>query len=259
MKRTTLLLACWLWTTLTFAQEFPEKPASFVNDYADILNDSEEAALNTLIRQIADSTSNEIAVAIFPDAQGYELSDFAINVARTWGIGNKERSNGVLIALFMKERGYSFQVGRGLEPVLTDLSTRRIFDQYMKPAFRKGEYYRGLEEAVVVTGQIASGEFSFAGEYGKGDVEGKDIVGVIILVLIFLAVLLIFLARRGGGGGGNRGGGLGSALPYLFLASQMGHRSHSGWGGGGFGRSSGGGFGGFGGGSFGGGGSSGSW
>lgn len=240
------------------AQDFPEEPTAFVNDYAKVLSAQQAQELNVIIRQIADSTSNEIAVAIFPDAQGYEFSDFALRLARKWGIGNKERNNGVLIVLFIKERGYSFQVGRGLEPVLTDLTTRRIFDSYMKPSFKLGDYFEGLREGILITGQIASGEFAFSGEYGKNEFEGKDIAGLVILLLIFGVIALIFLSRRGGGG--NRGGGLGSALPYLFLASQMGRGNHSGWGGGGgFGGSSGGGFGGFGGGSFGGGGSSGSW
>ncbi len=237
------------------AQKFPEKPDAFVNDYAELLTAEEETQLNQLIRQIADSSSNEFAVAIFPNAQGYEFSDFAIEVARTWGIGNTERNNGVLIALFMNERGYSFQVGRGLEGVLTDLTTRRIFNEYMKPAFRKGDYFTGLSDAITVTGQLASGEFKFANEYGKGEIEGKDIIGVVIIVIIFLVIFLIALARRGGGGGGggNRGGGMGAALPFLLMGSHFGRGHQSGWG------SGGGSFGGFGGGSFGGGGSSGSW
>jgi uncharacterized protein len=153
----------------------------------------------------------------------------------------------------MNERGYSFQVGRGLEGVLTDLTTRRIFNEYMKPAFRKGDYFTGLSDAITVTGQLASGEFKFANEYGKGEIEGKDIIGVVIIVIIFLVIFLIALARRGGGGGGNRGGGMGAALPFLLMGSHFGRGHQSGWG------SGGGSFGGFGGGSFGGGGSSGSW
>jgi uncharacterized protein len=257
MKQVSLWLLGLFLFLHTQAQKFPDKPSAFVNDYAELLTAEEEQQLNVLIRQIADSTSNEIAVAIFPNAQGYEFSDFAMKVARTWGIGNKERNNGVLIALFMNERGYSFQVGKGLEGVLTDLTTRRIFNEHMKPAFRKGDYFSGLSEAILVTGKIASGEYKFANQYGNGEIEGKDIAGLVVLVVIFLVIFLIFLSRRGGGGG-NRGGGLGAALPYLLMGSHFGRGHHSGWGGSGFG-GGGGSFGGFGGGSFGGGGSSGSW
>jgi len=235
------------------AQDYPAKPKGFVTDLAGILKANEIQVLNQIIRAIADSTSNEIAVVIFPDAQGYEYGDFARTVAETWGIGNKKRNNGVLIALFMKERGYSFQVGYGLEPVLTDLSTRRIFDNYMKPAFRRGAYYEGLAEAITVTGAIAAGEFSFSGEYGAGDDLGKDIAGIIVLVIIFAIIFLMAMSRRGGGGKG--GGSLMAALPYLLMGTHMAGGRHQGWGSGG----GGGGFGGFGGGSFGGGGSSGSW
>lgn len=257
MKKILCLVLFFSVQTFLFAQDFPEKPESFVTDLAGLLQPEEKAALEIQIRNIADSSSNEIAVVIFPDAQGYEYGDFARTVAEKWGIGTKSRNNGILIALFMRERGYSFQVGYGLEPVLTDLSTRRIFNEYMKPAFRKGEYYAGLRDAITVTGEIASGEFKFAGEYGKGDIQANDIVGIIVLLVIFVFIFIMFLARRGGGGNSGPGGGLTSVLPYLILGSHLGRgHSSSGWGGGG---SSGGGFGGFGGGSFGGGGSSGNW
>jgi len=258
MKKLSYLILLFGFILHLPAQDFPQKPTGFVTDLAGVLKPQEVQALNVLIRKIADSTSNEIAVIIFPDAQGYAYSDLALKVAETWGVGGKKNNNGVLIALYIKERGYAFQVGYGLEPVLTDLSTRRIFDAYMKPQFRRGDYFKGLYEGIEVTGAIASGEFNFAGTYGKGDDMGKDIAGVVVLIIIFLVIFMIFLFRKHGGGGGGRGGMMQSALPYLLLGTHMGSRGGFGSGGG-FGGGGGGGFGGFGGGGFGGGGSSGSW
>jgi uncharacterized protein len=259
MKKLLISLFLFGFFSSLSAQDFPQKPTGFVTDLAGVLKPEEVQALNVLIRNIADSSSNEIAVIIFADAQGYAYSDLAIKVAETWGIGDKKNNNGVLIALYIKERGYAYQVGYGLEPVLTDLTTRRIFDAYMKPQFRRGDYFQGLYDAIQVTGAVASGEFNIANAYGKEDDIGKDIAGIVVLVIIFLVILMAFLARNHGGGPGGRGGIMSSALPYLLLGTHMGSRGGFGGGGGGFGGSSGGGFGGFGGGGFGGGGSSGSW
>ena len=258
MKKSILITATfllWGWA-LVFAQEFPEKPQGFVNDYAGKLQPEEVQALEQIIYSIADSTSNQFAIGIFPDAQGYEYSDFAIKVAEKWKIGTEKKDNGVLIALFIKERGYAFQVGYGLEPVLTDAMTRQIFDQIMKPAFRSNQWFQGLKDAVIVSSQIASGEIKDPGQYGGNkDSTLKDIVGISLLLLILLVIVFSFVARRKGNPPGG-GGGMG-ILPFLLLGGMGGRGGdHGSWGGGG---SSGGGFSGFGGGSFGGGGSSGNW
>lgn len=243
------------------AQDFPKKPEGMVSDVANALPRAERNALESYLRNIRRETSNEIAVAVFPDAQGYDPGVFSNNVARAWGVGGKE-DNGVLIALFMQERKSYIQVGYGLEPYLTDIESKVILDEVMRPLLKKGQYYQALAAGANAVAQKAKegfnqGQDPNANPHGrrdarqkKGDAPAQKILSILVFAGIILVIWLIFRGGRGGGGGGF------FFLPF-FWGGGGGYGGGGGWNdGGGFG---GGDFGGFGGGDFGGGGAGGDW
>ncbi len=53
------------------------EPSRLVNDFAGILSSGELQALENKLVAFDDSTSNQIAVVIVSDLQGYDRSDFA--------------------------------------------------------------------------------------------------------------------------------------------------------------------------------------
>ena len=252
MTYSRLFLIVWMlcWAALRLqAQDFPEKPTSFVSDYAGVLNPQERLQLESYLRGFRDSTSNEIAVVFFPDLQGYDIETFSGSLARKWGIGGKE-NNGVLLVFFMKERKMRIEVGYGLEGVLPDALTAQIRNQYLAPAFRTGHYFDGVFKAVQFIARQANQEFhQQAKNKGKKKKRNDLLLSMLIVGLIVLA--LYWFARRRGGGGGSGGSGGG----FFFV----GPTYHGGFGGGYSGGGGGSDFGGFGGGDFGGGGSSGDW
>jgi len=243
------------------AQDLPEKPypPRLVNDIAGMLNSSEVNSLENKLVAFDDSTSTQIAIVTVSDLMGYEVADYAHRLAEKWGIGQKGLNNGILILLKPKTDNSGGQVtiapGYGLEGAIPDITCAEIIDYEMIPAFREGDYFRGLDKATTILMKLASGEFS-ADEYGsqrKGNSGG--IAPFIIIVIIIIVIMFIR-----GKGGKNQRHISDKGLPLWLLMSMMnsGRGSHSGsWGG--FSGGGGGGFGGFGGGSFGGGGASGSW
>lgn len=239
MKYFKILLFTFL--LLTFfrvnGQDFPKKANGFCNDYTNTLNSSERNELEGFLRNFEKKTSNEVVVAIFPDLQGHSVEQFSHEVAETWGIGKKNKNNGVLLAIFMKEHKMRIEVGYGLEPTLTDSRCKRIIDDYIVPNFKVKKYYEGIKSGLDVITEIIKGEFD-PEELDRENNLPPEAVFVIIIFIVVVFLIIKFGGGRGGGTGIYFGGG--------------------GFGGGGsFG--GGGGFGGFGGGSFGGGGSSGSW
>jgi len=147
------------------------------------------------------------------------------------------------------------EVGYGLEGAIPDVTANDIVNNDMKPAFRQGDFYSGLSNAVNALAQAAAGEYHVARDKTQDDGgTGNGWVGFIIVV----AVVLFIIGRSGGGGGGmmsSRGSGW-FIWPLLFSNFGDSGRSSGTWGGD---SGDGGGFGGFGGGSSGGGGASGSW
>jgi uncharacterized protein len=247
------------------AQEFPPRPEPprLVNDFAGILSVNEINALEQKLVAYNDSSSTQIAVVTVSDLHGYDIGDYAQRLAEAWGIGQKGKNNGILILIRSNKGEAKGEVfiapGYGLEGVVPDIVCAQIVDNEILPAFREGEYYKGLDKATSVLMSLASGEFP-PDQYGKS--KKSDLSGVLPFIIIVIVILVII--SSGSHRGSNQRHISNKGLPLWMLLTMMnsGGNRHSGsWGGfsgGGFG-GGGGGFGGFGGGGFGGGGAGGSW
>lgn len=248
-----------LFASSLIAQDFPEKPNRLVNDYTGTLSPDQVESLERKLVAFDDSTSTQVAVVIMRSVGAYDINQYTAELGEKWGVGSK-KNNGVVILAALEDRKISIQTGYGVEGALPDAITKRIIENEIKPNFKAGNYYAGLDRATDAVIAATKGEYK-NDQPKKRRSSGSSGFPFGILVIIVIAILI---SRRGGGGGGGQViGGRGGASPFwwLLMGSQMGRSSGSGWGGfsGGGGSSGGGGFGGFGGGSFGGGGSSGDW
>lgn len=236
----------------------PPIPPKLVVDKANILLPEQVEVLERKLVIVDDSSSNQIAVLTIPTLNNYPIEDYALQVLRTWGIGGKEKNNGVLLLIVVNDRKVRIETGYGLEGAIPDITAQSIIDNYITPNFRQGNYYRGIDEATDALAKAAVGEYKEPRQR-----EDSDGSGISVSTIIFIIILLFFIFGRMGGGSGNknnRGGGMvsrrgyGDYIPPIWINPGRGSGGRS-WGGGGFG----GGFGGFGGGSGGGGGASGGW
>ncbi len=246
-------------TFSTFAQDnIPELPKTqtSVYDYANMLSKAEKEILEQKLIKYNDTTSTQIVVATIKSLNGNEIGLFATNWAHKWKIGQKGKDNGVFLLVAKDDRKITIRTGYGVEHKLTDAYSKRIIEQVIKPEFKKGKFYSGLDRGTTYIIKILNGEFKGFPKSKKK----KEFSFVFIALTIFLFIIIISNSKNGG----NRGNRsiTGSILDTIILSSS----GRSGGFGGGFGGSSsggsfgGGGFsGGFGGGGFGGGGASGSW
>jgi uncharacterized protein len=251
---TVLFVTITLLATKSYAQQIIAKPnpATLVTDLAGVLTAEQKQALENKLVAIDDSSSNQIAVVIIPSLDGYPKEEYATKLFRDWGIGNKKTNNGILLLIAINDRQIRIEVGYGLEGAIPDITALNIIDNDIKPAFKAGNYYEGIDLATDNIAKAAVGEYKV--KKAKKS-KGKGSGGLFVLILIIIFVVL----RNGRGGGSNiGGGGFSDVATGMLLGSLLGGGSRH--GGGGWGDSGGGGgFGGFGGGSSGGGGAGGSW
>ena len=120
--------------------------ALFVNDFADCMDDADEKTICELGTVLKEKTTAEIVVVTVESTGGDDISDYATNLARDWGIGNKEKNNGALILLASEDRDVFIAVGYGLEGALPDSKTGRILDNYAVPYFKNDNFSSGLLE-----------------------------------------------------------------------------------------------------------------
>jgi len=243
------------------AQTFPEKPNRLVNDYTHTLTSNQVNELEQKLVSFNDSTTTQVAVVLINSLEGYDIADYGVRLAEKWGIGGAKNNNGVLLLVSLGDRKVTIQTGYGVEGALPDAITKRIIENEIKPNFKAGDYFAGLDQGTNAIIAYTKGEYK--NDNPKARVEKRGSGGLAFIIIMIIIIILAI--KKGGGGNSEVIGGRGSASPFwwLLMGSQLGRGNSGGFGGfsggsGGFG-GGGGGFGGFGGGSFGGGGSSGSW
>ena len=241
-----ILIFLFLIQSFVFAQDIPQKPnpPKFVNDLVGgLLSQGEINQLEQKLKAYYDSTSTQVAIIIVKSVQPYDISEYAIKLGREWGIGQKDKNNGIVFLWAPGDRKIFIATGYGAEGGLTDAYSKRIIETVVKPNFKQLRYYQGLDEATNSIFKYLSGEFD------AEPTEDGDWGLVIFLVIFFIIIGLIFFGSKGGG---NRGGGFVPYTTYTGWGSSSGGWSSDG------GSSGGGGFD-FGGGSFGGGGAGGDY
>lgn len=259
----TLLVAiCVLVGFPASAQTFPKLTGRVV-DQANLLDPAQEAALTSKLASLENQSQRQFVVATISDLEGYDDSDYGYRLGRAWGIGDKERNDGLLLLVAPNDRKVRIEVGYGLEGIMTDALSHRIIQDKILPAFRSNDYAGGINagvDSVIAQLQLPPAEAAkiaaAAGKQRSKQNNDGEFGAVVFWLFIFFFVILPVISSFARGGKKYRRSGYGG--PVIIWGGESNWGSGSGsssWGGGGFG---GGGFSG-GGGSFGGGGASGGW
>lgn len=239
-----LALPFFFATTAYAKSDLPAFSGPVVDD-ANVVPDGVEQTLEDQLNYYQQRSGNQIAVAVVKTTGDQSVEDYSIDLARAWGVGQKDKDTGVLILIAYDDRKLRIEVGRGLEGRFTDLQAGRIIREQMTPRLKTGD----------VGGAIEAGTLAVRGALGDAVAvpvpppASESGGGGSPFALIFAVVAVASVVARFG-----RRRRFGWAAPIFFGGGPGGfgggHRP------GGFG---GGGFGGGGGGGFGGGGASGRW
>lgn len=117
----------------------------YVNDYANILSEETEKYIIDKSSKLANVDGTQIVVVTVPNLEGQSLESYATALFRKFGIGDKEKNNGLLLLLALEERQFRVEVGYGLEGILPDGKTGRFQDQYIIPYLRENNWDEGIK------------------------------------------------------------------------------------------------------------------
>jgi uncharacterized protein len=227
-------------------------PQGYVSDFANVVDASSRSQLDRYCEMLEKSTGVQIAIVTVTTLGEQPIESFATDLFEHWGIGQKNKDEGLLLLLSVRDRRNRIEVGYGLEPSLPDGFVGSVLRE-MRPSLRDQNYGPALMAGAAAIGErIAAAKGVTLDRTLPRRAPPRETDSGIPLSLLFLILLFILFAGRRGGGGG--------LLAGMILGQMTGRSRYGsgGWGGGGFG-GHGGGFGGFGGGRSGGGGASGSW
>ena len=154
-------------TILLFSQfsnaqfDIPEIPKTHTSiyDYVELLNHSGRRFLKEKIIQYADSTSTQIVIIIIESTKGEKVLDLATRWGNEWGIGQKDKNNGIVLLMARTDRKVAISIGKGIQNEFTDSEAKKIIDFRIVPKFKEGRYYKGLEDGIEGIFESLKGKF----------------------------------------------------------------------------------------------------
>lgn len=171
---------------------FAQDSTQLLSDPARLLPVAEQRAVNEALTKLRLATGVEVAAVILPSIGDEAIEPFATELFRTWGLGSSKLNDGLLLLLVLDQRKVRFEVGYGLESVLTDARSSEIQRELMRPHLREGQY--GLALLAAIDGVRTSIEAASYSSDRRGRSAAPDLE---ISWPLLLAIYLGFMALWG--------------------------------------------------------------
>ena len=146
----------------------------YINDAANILSESTEKYILEHSAALAEATTAQIVVVTVPNLEGKDLESYATELFRSYGIGDKEKNNGLLMLLALEERQSRIEVGYGLEGALPDSKTGRFQDEYMIPYFKEDNFDEGILNGYKAFFYEVAKEYNYDTEVSPTEISTTD-------------------------------------------------------------------------------------
>jgi uncharacterized protein len=121
---------------------------TWVTDTSATLDPKIVALLNERAAAFERDTTSEIAIVVIRSLDGVTIEEAAVKLFQMWGIGKKNRDNGLLFLWSTGDRRVRVEVGYGLEGALPDGKVGAILDQFVIPRFRSDQFDQGVLDGV---------------------------------------------------------------------------------------------------------------
>jgi uncharacterized protein len=134
------------------------RDGSWVTDMPGALRPETIGRLNAAIAEVERTSGVEMAVVVIKSLDGRSIEEFAVKLFELWGIGKKNKDNGLLFLWSPADRRVRVEVGYGLEGALPDGKVGAILDTYVIPRFKAGEFDQGVLDGVDALLRVARNE-----------------------------------------------------------------------------------------------------
>jgi len=164
---------------------------TYVSDPTHILEQGTVTTINLLLDSIERNTTAQVAVVMLPSIGDADVVEFSQSLFEKWGIGQRNKDNGLLILFVQDQRTIRFHTGYGLEGVLPDITCKRIQQEFMVPYFKKEDINKGMLEGVKVVGKILTDPESTNEIYDSSPRSKKFLFLTIVVVSFLYGLVLI--------------------------------------------------------------------
>jgi uncharacterized protein len=207
----------------------PAAPTRWVTDTANFMSPGAVSSLDSHLEGYEKSSGHQLIVYIAQTTGDAPIDDWAVRAFEKWKLGRKGIDDGLVLFIMAGDQKLRFEVGYGLEPVVTDATASRVINEVIVPRIRAGDrdgaVLAGMDAVMSV---IGGGSLPAAPQQQRetarrggqpmslGQLIFFGIIGLIVLFVFItnpsLAIYLLFSLLSGGRGGGDSGGGGGGSF-----------------------------------------------
>lgn len=178
------------------APNYPQLTGQIV-DQAGLLTAEDRAAILSELQSLEATSTDQVAVVTVKSLDGYAIEDYSIGLAREWKVGQKDKDNGVVLLVAPNDRKVRIEVGRRLEPLLTDTMSNIIINNAILPRFRRGDFSGGIRAGVKDIKDVLLGDAEAVKERSKVRAPDGDLEELLPLLIFFgIVVLVMWLSAR---------------------------------------------------------------
>ncbi len=136
-------------TTTVSSYILQNETQAVVVDSSNLFTKVQRDLLSSKIIAYKKETTNEIGILTIDSLTTDEnIQRYGTEVANTWGIGKKEKDNGLLITISKYDREVAISTGLGNEKTISDYECKIIINSIMIPEFKINNYYEGVNKAL---------------------------------------------------------------------------------------------------------------
>ena len=166
-------------------------------DEAGLLTPEDEAGLTATLQSLEGTSSDQLAIVTLNSLQGFPIEDFGYKLGRHWGIGQEGKDNGVLLIVAPNERKVRIEVGKRLEPLLTDAMSRIIIENAILPGFRRGDFAGGIRAGVRDIKDVLLGDAEAVKQRARGMNKAPETDWVALAIIaIWIAIVLYSIYQQ---------------------------------------------------------------
>jgi uncharacterized protein len=193
MKLKAIILIAALTIGVSTAFAAPVKPDKYFTDYAGVVSQEQAYSLNEKLANLEKETTNQFLVVVYPSLNGNVLESFTVDACKSWGVGQQDKNNGMVLFVFPHDRKMRFEVGYGLESVITDSQASSIIRNKIAPYFKAGDFYAGINSGVDSVIQSLTPKVEAVSEVTQPDLgfAGAIFLGLVIAVVCILIIIRI--------------------------------------------------------------------
>ncbi|MGI4763285.1 MAG: TPM domain-containing protein [Janthinobacterium lividum] len=131
------------------ASDLPARPVpfTFVTDQGNLLSDGDAKKLEGGLRSYAEKTGTQVVVVTVPTLGSRSVADYGRELGTAWGVGQRDKNNGLVVLVAAKEHKVTIQPGSGLASSITPAVVNRVIGE-MTPAFKQNNYFGGLRSGL---------------------------------------------------------------------------------------------------------------